>query len=63
MIEDKFTVHQSYRLTATTFRKALHQAAATGREAVLRITLGDGTKVAVLAWNTALEHLQPEEQC
>ena len=50
MVEDKHTSGVSYRLTHAVIAKAVGQAAKTGRNAVVKVGLQDGTELAVCLW-------------
>lgn len=55
MVEDKGTTAASYRLTRQTIAKAVGQASQTGRKAVIKVGLNDGTEFAVMLWTDIQE--------
>ena len=55
MVEDKHTTGKSYTLTRATLSKAIGQASKTGRNAVIRVGLADGTELAVCLWSDFTE--------
>lgn len=51
MVEDKHTGKVSLTLTRAVIEKARTQAARTGRRAVIRVGLSDGTELAITSWD------------
>lgn len=57
MVEDKHTTGKSYTLTSAVLSKAIGQASKTGRNAVIRVGLADGTELAVCRWSDFAEEV------
>lgn len=57
MVEDKHTTGRNYTLTRSTLAKAIKQASKTGRNAVVRVGLADGTELAVCLWSDFAEEV------
>lgn len=60
MVEDKHTSGTSYTLTKAVLSKAVGQASKTGRNAVIRVGLADGTELAVCLWSDFAEEVTDE---
>lgn len=61
MVEDKHTEHLTFTLRRNVIEKALAQAATTGRDAVIRVGLGDGTELAITLWSTFAKEVMCED--
>lgn len=57
MVEDKHTSGNSLKLTKAVLSKAIAQASKTGRNAVIRVGLADGTELAICRWSDFAEEV------
>ena len=60
MVEDKHTSGKTYTLSRATLSKAVGQASKTGRNAVIRVGLADGTELAICLWSDFAEEVISE---
>jgi hypothetical protein len=57
MVEDKHTENVTLTLQRSVLLKAMAQASKTGRYAVIRVGLGDGTELAIAPWTHFAEEV------
>jgi len=62
MVEDKGSTGKEYKLSRATVGKAVGQAAQTGRKAVIKVGLSDGTELAVMLWSDFIEGVHEKNQ-
>jgi len=60
MVEDKHTTGRGLTLSRETMSKAVGQASKTGRNAVIRVGLADGTELAICLWSDFAEEVANE---
>ena len=61
MVEDKHTSGKTYVLSKAVLAKAVSQDSKTGRNAVIRVGLEDGTNLAVCLWSDFAEEVICDE--